>query len=277
MHRAPGTCAKGARPRRRGESPLMQAPCPTDRSRRSRAGPRRLLWFVPLLFVAGCGPTPAQMLMYEVVLAHFGLLLGLGIWLLGWRIGRRWAVRWYHCRHCGAPNAAAPPPAREQQCPSCGRASAVDALPWRQLRQAGIRRLSVLPRRRAAAAAAALAPATMALLAVPWAVRHWMVPGTWELPEYEQILGFALTYAFTEPAPYPSLGPGLLFFSYELVCAIKPSSPAWLVCGYLGVFLTLTGHWYMGLRRLPWGWIVPAGLTLVNTGIAFVLYCVRIQ
>ncbi len=71
------------------------------RAGRSKAALAAIL-LLPLL-TGGRGPTRGELLTYEMVIVVTGLLLSLGMWGIGYRIGRRIFGKWFVCSHCLAP------------------------------------------------------------------------------------------------------------------------------------------------------------------------------
>ena len=70
---------------------------------------RRIGWLlIPLLpmLIGGCGPTPEELLSYEMVLVVVGFIVGMVMWGIGCRIGHRIDGRWFVCSHCLHPQPA---------------------------------------------------------------------------------------------------------------------------------------------------------------------------
>ena len=232
--------------------------------------------------MCGCWPTDEQVLAYEAVLAVTGLGLGLAMWALGRRIGRRWCHHWFVCSYCLQPQPASVPDAQMQSCPACGRRSSVNHLSRADARRLGAAGKTVLlpSRRRVAVSALLLTLLTLALLSIPGLVirQVWPAGPPWPTEDENWIL-FPLTFIATEMPQTPALGWGWCFFNFDLFVLIAEQVED-VVRGdiaenttcYVGLVLLLALHWYAGLRRWRRGWLLPVALQAFNVGFAVMAY-----
>ncbi len=230
--------------------------------------------------LTGCGPSDEEVLIYEIVLVVLGFGLGAGMIALGRLIGRRWMNKgfgWFRCPQCDRRLRVGTQP----DCPGCGALLVAEAGEAKSVRPVMID----LRRMRTSAwhtlsRAMLWAAASWLALSIPWIVVRLITGGD---PAdvaggvgYEQLLLFPVAFVFLSGPP--GLGIMLLFYSFHLVSpliGLLPSDlPMWLampLC-YLLIFVALTAHWYVGLRRWRRWWLLPTIVAGVNLIVAVLGY-----
>jgi len=268
----------------------MNAPARLPQHRRSGIQwLRDAMILLCLAVIPGCGPTAGQIFTYEIVLVVVGLAMGLAMWALGRRIGRRWC-RWFVCSHCLRPQPANVQEPQMQQCPSCGQLSSVNYLSRKDMAELTDKkhpRVCWASHKRTAAWALLLAVATIGVFALVsvtlnalWSQDNYPWP-----TKYENWILFPLTLVASEPSTYPGVSCGLLFYNFHAFCfACEALDFAEEALGsvlletvlvsivYIGLVSVLALHWYAGLRRWRRGWLLPIVLQSINIVLAALGY-----
>jgi hypothetical protein len=235
--------------------------------------------------MGGCGPTPGELLGYEMVVVVVGLMLGLTMWGSGYRLGRRMFGRWFVCSHCLTPQAAKVRDGDLQPCERCGQDSTVNLLDrvtakevfveaGLQVSQGGLWRWTAILT--LLTSGAFLGASCMAYWADPQESSFGSLPEWLATPLWVCLGSGGLEY--------PGLGTGYLFFSFQFVSAIADWSaragriPEQLlaIAAYSGILVVIASHWYAGLRRWRRGWLLPLSLAIVNTVAAVIGYMLEV-
>ena len=239
--------------------------------------PERLPW--PHLAVVGlalpltgCGPSPEQLFIYQMVLVSLGLVLGLIIVGLGRWIGRRLVRNWTLCVHCQTPQPLTVRRDKLQPCTSCGQGFPARRLPRREVRKLLGRRPYRIGWWMTWLLALGLATVTFCALCVPGLIMHAAYPDGIDV-KTDQLLKFPLAFTFYWTATaWPGLATGLMFVTYNTVGlameglekAGLESQTAMAAIAYGVYALILAAHWFVGLRRYRLGWLLPVVLALLN-------------
>lgn len=228
--------------------------------------------------LAGCGPTPEQLFIYQMVLVSLGLVVGLVLVGLGRWIGRRLVRTWTLCLHCRTPQPVSVRRDRLQPCTSCGQGFPARPLPRREVRKLLGRRPYRIGWWTTWLLALGLAAVTFCVLALPGLVLQFTHPEGINV-QVDQLLRFPLAFAFywTRDA-CPGLATGLMFVTWNTVAmailgmgeAGLESDTAMAAIAYGVYALILAGHWFVGLRRYRFGWLLPVVLALLNVTSAVV-------
>ncbi len=237
---------------------------------------RWLLWLSPAFTLTGCVPTDEQILTYSLVLTVVGLMMGLAMWAIGYKIGRRWRDS-FVCSHCLDHQLAIAPDGGRQACRSCGLQTSVNYIAAEIVATLPNPELCnpVITRKRTAAWALVLALVTLGGLCLP-SLGFWLWPYD---PSYDRLIVFPLT--FVSSPSWPGLGWWLCFCSFTIVVPFcnwmehilgPMGEPLTVSLGYVLFILVLALHWYVGLRGCKRGWMLPAGLAIWNVAWAIVGY-----
>jgi hypothetical protein len=239
-----------------------------------------------LLVLGGCGPTPGELLTYEMVLVGVGLALGLALWKIGYRVGRRLGGRWFVCSHCLRPQPAKVPDGQVQTCPACGQASCVNELDSQTLRELEAPLGKRLPSGCVWRRTLLLTVCTLAaFFAISCIVRFlaYIEVRVEGVPEW---LGFPLFFTAAccgeHWHEWPVLGYGLYFYSYHIACVLSVWSNALgmpfhvqLLIAYPAVCAAVAAHWHVGLSQWRRGWLLPTGIAAINTVAALAGYLAK--
>ncbi len=239
--------------------------------------PERLPWphlaVVGLVLpLAGCGPSPEQLFIYQMVLVSLGLVVGLVIVALGRWIGRRLVRTWTLCVHCQTPQPVTVRRDKLQPCTSCGQGFPARPLPRRDVRKLLGRRPYRIGWWMTWLLALGLAAVTFCAMCLPGLILQEAYPEGIDV-QTDQLLKFPLAFAFywTRDA-CPGLATGLMFISWTTVALAMQgleevgleSRTAMAAIAYGAYALILAAHWFVGLRRYRLGWLLPVVLTLLN-------------
>jgi hypothetical protein len=248
------------------------------------AGRAALLAILP--FVGGCGPTPEELLAYEMILVGVGLGLGMSMWWVGHRMGNRLSGRWFVCSHCLSPQLARVPDGQIQLCASCGQQSSVNELDRQTLLELQPAGYALFARWAAWRWTLALTTGTLAaFFTISCTVRLLAYMGVRikGLPDWLAFpLAIMVTCCGERWLQWPLIGYGLCFYCYEFVCLVSRSMDAFdlplrtqLAAAYGPIVGIIAAHWYAGLRGWRRGWLLPAAIAVANILAAVVAYLLR--
>ena len=126
-----------------------------------------------------------------------------------------------------------------------------------------------------------MAVLTYAVLAIPSIAAalgaRWPWDGPWNTNiDYDNVFLFPLVFALIEPGGCPGMCIGLFFYSFHFVVPIGQlvGDNPWLQLAgaYVFTLLAMGLFWYLGLRRIRWGWMVPVIWGFVNAVWATLAY-----
>lgn len=252
---------------------------------------------ITLLLLSGCGPTPGQILFYELELSVVGFGLA---WLLMW-IGRRCVDTrtWFVCSYCLKPNALhGIQDGTQTVCPHCGELTSVNELPrdmvvtyatenrtgWRRR----IAHLRLRPLRMCLLLALTFQLTLMALGMILQLLHHFKL---FELPDYHthrliHEVTFPLVFSLaTSDSPDPWwLFNWVLLISWHaggyFMTGLSRTSPTISSMGYWSGSALITpmqiGLWtlfiWLGCRMRSYRWVPPVLVLVVNASVALAAY-----